>query len=197
MAAPDPNAAYPTFSALYTHILTLPTPLAPPGKSTSANLTAQISNLSLHPTLEAGLHILNNDLPSAHFLVRHMQAPPAYEGMFLHGILHRIEGDFDNARAWYKNVAESTVFKEAWKGGVEEATGFIGKVEALVKKGEGSKEELERESLREIKAVVEYCRGEFGEKEMPDATQAWVKPGEHTKKVGEEMVSGGEGFRNF
>lgn len=199
MAAPNPSAAYPTFSALYTHLLTLPPPLTPPAKPTSPSLTAQISNLSLHPTLEAALHILNNDLPSAHFLVRHMQAPPAHEGMFLHGILHRIEGDYDNARAWYGNVAESEVFKEVWGGrGAEEgARGFIGRVEGLVREGKGDREELERESLREIKDVVEYCRKKFGEGEMLDATQAWVKPGEDHRKMGEEMVSGGEGFRKF
>lgn len=126
-----------------------------------------------------------------------MQAPPAYEGMFLHGILHRVEGDYDNARAWYRNVAGSEVFKEVWAGGEEEARGFIGKVEGLVKRGEGGKEELERGSLREIRAVVEYCRRRFGEEEMLDATQAWVKPGEDHRKMGEEMVSGGKGFRDF
>lgn len=126
-----------------------------------------------------------------------MQAPPAYEGMFLHGILHRIEGDYDNARAWYTNVAESEVFKEVWDGGQEEARGFIGRVDGLVKRGEGDKAVLEKESLREIEAVVEFCRRKFGEKEMLDATQAWVKPGEDHRKMGEEMVSGGKGFRKF
>ncbi|KAL8745317.1 MAG: hypothetical protein Q9184_007892, partial [Pyrenodesmia sp. 2 TL-2023] len=109
---PDPN--YPTFPSLYTHILTLRAPLLPPGRSTSPSLTAAISALSLHPTLEVALHILNADLPSAHFLVRHMQSPPAYEGMYLHGILHRIEGDYDNARAWYGNVEASEVFGFVW-----------------------------------------------------------------------------------
>jgi hypothetical protein len=51
--------------------------------------------------------MLNSDLPSAHFLVRHMQAPPAVEGMLLHGILHRAEGDFDNARAWISDVKDA------------------------------------------------------------------------------------------
>ncbi|KAF1844653.1 uncharacterized protein K460DRAFT_376305 [Cucurbitaria berberidis CBS 394.84] len=69
--------------------------------------TAVIADLHLHPTLEATLHILNHDLPSAHFLVRHMQAPPAVEGMLLHGILHRAEGDFDNARAWIGDVGDA------------------------------------------------------------------------------------------
>lgn len=126
-----------------------------------------------------------------------MQAPPAYEGMFLHGILHRIEGDYDNARAWYRNVAGSEVFKRVWEGGEEEARGFIGRVEGFVRGGEGGKEGLEKESLREIKAVVEYCRGKFGEEEVLDATQAWVKPGEDHRKMGEEMVSGGKGYRKF
>ena len=206
MATPNPpTTAYPTFSSLYTHLLTLPTPLTPPAKPTSPALTADISALTLHPTLEAALHILNQDLPAAHFLVRHMQAAPAHEGMFLHGILHRVEGDYDNARAWYGNVAGSDVFQETWgdgEGGEEKARAFIGRVEGFVKRGEkeeeeGEREGLERESAREIEAAVGYCRRKFGEEAVPDATGAWVKPGEEHRRMGEEMVSGGEGFRKF
>ncbi|KAF1935473.1 hypothetical protein EJ02DRAFT_460349 [Clathrospora elynae] len=36
-----------------------------------------------------------------------MQAPPAVEGMLLHGILHRAEGDFNNARAWVSDVEDA------------------------------------------------------------------------------------------
>lgn len=36
-----------------------------------------------------------------------MQAPPAVEGMLLHGILHRCEGDFPNARAWISDVSDA------------------------------------------------------------------------------------------
>lgn len=79
----------------------------PPRNPQDAQLTAAIADLRVHPTIEALLHILNHDLPSAHFLVRHMQAPPAVEGMLLHGILHRAEGDFNNARAWISDVADA------------------------------------------------------------------------------------------
>jgi len=190
------SASRKTFSTLYTHILTLPPPLFPPGHSTSAPLTATISSLSIHPTLEAALHILNADLPSAHFLVRHMQAPPAYEGMFLHGILHRVEGDYDNARAWYRNVADSEVFKQVWQS-EEKAREFITKVEGLVGKKGGDRGALEKESVREIKEVVEFCRRKFGEGEVVDASGAWVRPGEEHRKMGQEMTSGGKGFREF
>jgi len=33
-----------------------------------------------------------------------MQAPPRWEGMLLHALLHRSEGDTENARAWYSDV---------------------------------------------------------------------------------------------
>ena len=79
----------------------------PPKKAQDAQLTATIADLHVHPTIEALIHILNHDLESAHFLVRHMQAPPAVEGMLLHGILHRAEGDFNNARAWISDVADA------------------------------------------------------------------------------------------
>ncbi|KAL8920791.1 MAG: hypothetical protein Q9172_004331 [Xanthocarpia lactea] len=195
--ANQPDPEFPTFSDLYNHLLTLPAPLLPPGKATSPTLTASISALSLHPTLETAFHILNNDLPSAHFLVRHMQSPPAYEGMFLHGILHRIEGDYDNARAWYGNVSESEVFKHTWPGGTDDAFNLISRVEILKKDGKGNKMELGKESFDEIKRVVEWCRKQFGDQRMEDASKVWVKSSEELRKMGEDMVSGGEGFRKF
>ncbi|KAK1912273.1 hypothetical protein P3342_009874 [Pyrenophora teres f. teres] len=78
-----------------------------PKKAQDARLTATIADLHVHPAIEALLHIVNHDLPSAHFLVRHMQAPPAVEGMLLHGILHRAEGDFNNAKAWISDVSDA------------------------------------------------------------------------------------------
>ncbi|KAL6705363.1 hypothetical protein ACN47E_007012 [Coniothyrium glycines] len=97
----------PTLHSLFTHLLPTTSLASPPLKPHHPSLTPQIAALHLHPTLEALLHILNHDLPSAHFLVRHMQAAPAVEGMLLHGVLHRAEGDFDNARAWVRDVADA------------------------------------------------------------------------------------------
>lgn len=38
-----------------------------------------IASLSLHPVLESILHLLNCDLPSAHFLCRHAEVAPKFE----------------------------------------------------------------------------------------------------------------------
>ena len=190
-------SAYGTFDDLYAHLLTLPPPLLPPGKATDPKLTDKISSLYLHPTLEAAFHILNADLPSAHFLVRHMQADPAFEGMYLHGILHRIEGDYDNARAWYKNVADSDIFKSSWSSR-EEGMAFIDKVERLQKRKEGNKEALGQESVEEIKRAIGFCVEKFGKEKVEDASVAWKQPedGEH-KQMGQDMVTGGKGYRHF
>lgn len=104
-----------TFATMRAHLVkTYAPPLLPPSKAHDAQITTKISDLQLHPTLEAALHILNLDLPSAHFLVRHMQAEPAFEGMYLHGILHRVEGDYDNARCWYSDVQKSGMYAKVW-----------------------------------------------------------------------------------
>lgn len=100
------------FDTLSKQLLVSTSLTKPPGKAKNEKLTAVIADMNLHPTLEATCHILNHDLPSAHFLVRHMQAPPALEGMLLHGILHRCEGDFRNARLWTGDVGDAA---EGWR----------------------------------------------------------------------------------
>jgi hypothetical protein len=96
-----------TLDSLATKLLQSTRLTHPPVHSTFPDLTAVISNLQVHPTIETVLHMANSDLPSAHFLVRHMQAPPAVEGMLLHGILHRAEGDFPNSQAWISDVKDA------------------------------------------------------------------------------------------
>lgn len=117
-----------TTSATYENILRqllppqTPAPVLPPPSAEHdqkprphhPDLTAAIASLQLHPTLETLLHILNADLAGAHFLVRHMQSPPAWEGMALHALLHRYEGHISNARAWYTDIAGCAVLDFVW-----------------------------------------------------------------------------------
>jgi hypothetical protein len=202
-----------SLEAIHSQLLTYPPPLLPPGKALVPELTAKIAALSLHPTLEVGLHILNQDLPSAHFLVRHMQSAPAFAGMYLHGILHRIEGDFDNARAWYSDVRETDVYKEVWgsrgigwkeleEGGkkedLDDGQKFLDAVQQCKESaGQDEREELEAESKREIDTVFKWCSEKFGTDKMVDASEAWVKPSDDIKRMGEGQVSGSGGRRKF
>ncbi|KAF2121270.1 hypothetical protein BDV96DRAFT_640666 [Lophiotrema nucula] len=196
-----------------------------PSKS-NPTVNAAISSLQLHPTLEAALHILNQDLPSAHFLVRKMEAPPAVEGMLLHSILHRIEGDFPNSRAWMSDVGDAC---EGWvpkrrgqetlSKGVKEGMMNKGVKESLVlfvytseeeplqliddvekiRKGEGREkvEEIEELARTELERVINWCRNKFGEGSWVDATEAYTKGGEEVQQIHEEMISGDKGWRKF
>jgi hypothetical protein len=218
----DPLYATTTFSELYEALLSqcrTDPPLLPPvaafSKTTNRTirlpaLGREIARLSLHPTLEAALHILNLDLPSAHFLVRHMQCAPAWEGMLLHGILHRIEGDYDNARAWYGQVKDTDVFAYAWgrisdsdssskasNNGIDAAMAFIAEIQSLKETGKGDKDELGSRSLDEIQAVVAFCVKRFGVQKVEDARGAWTKNEGKIKEKGQAMVVGGEGWREF
>ncbi|KAH9845240.1 hypothetical protein Tdes44962_MAKER01250 [Teratosphaeria destructans] len=161
------------------------------------DLSHHIANLQLHPALECILHILNGDLTSAHFLLRHMQSPPAWEGMYIHGILHRIEGDYRNAEAWYGDVCDSECFKQCWPEGVEAAKGFIQDVERLRKEKVGNESELARVSKKEFDALVEWCKAQFGTDRWEDGTKAWVEPSEKIREMAAKQTMGGEGWRQF
>lgn len=204
MSQPKVNPAPETLSyaSLKHQLLSKPGPVLPPPPSSPSQIVSHaISSLLLHPSLEAALHILNDDLPSAHFLVRKMQAPPRYESMMLHGILHRIEGDYENTRAWYRNVKESEVFGLAWgQHGLDRAMGFVRRVEILRKETKTKDlqevKELQDESRREIGVVIEYCENEFGTEKVEDASGIWVQD-EKSAAQGSDMVIGGEGWRQF
>jgi len=203
------------FNAIHEHLLTYATPLLPPSKPHERELSNAITSLRIHPSLEAGLHLLNLDLASAHFLVRHMQSPPAYEGMYLHGILHRIEGDYINARMWYSDVQKSEVYQKVWgKEGItfkqtEKGEGSWEEMDAGqrflndVQKFKGTRKQderhpdLENESKRELETVIKWCVEKFGIDSIEDATEAWVRPGDDIKKMGEDQVSGPDGRREF
>jgi hypothetical protein len=211
-----------SFSELYESLLSQcrsRPPLLPPvaafEKTTSRSIRTpelgkEIANLSLHPTLEAALHILNLDLPSAHFLLRHMQCPPAWEGMLLHGILHRVEGDYDNARAWYRDAKDSEVFSYAWgrcpdtssistgsRNGIDAALGFIADIQSLKETSNGDAEELGSRSLDEIQAVVAFCAKRFGVQRVADAREAWTTNEGKIEDKSQAMIVGGEGWREF
>ena len=147
----------------------------PPQKAQDVHLTAKIADLRLHPAIEALLHILNADLPSAHFLVRRMQAPPAVEGMLLHSILHRAEGDFNNARAWMGDV-------------VDACEGWVPK-----QRSEGQRLDHEIvEKMRKQKGVeeslVEYAYREEDPKALTDDVESFRKTkGQKTNKNGERI----------
>jgi hypothetical protein len=108
-----------------------------------------------------------------------MSAPPAVEGMLLHSILHRAEGDFENARAWLGDVGDACLGwvpkhrgkegkrldGEVWRGcGLEEAG--EGKEGSLLKYVYASSGDGEEEARRLVDDVEAFRKNKGGEEEQ-------------------------------
>ncbi|MFD0678119.1 MULTISPECIES: hypothetical protein [unclassified Paenibacillus] len=58
-------------------------------------------------SVKAGLHLLNESLDKSHELSQDIHNPT---GSYWHGIMHRMEGDYSNAKYWFRQVGAHTVF---------------------------------------------------------------------------------------
>ena len=64
--------------------------------------TSENSPSSSHPALVRAIELLSaGDWQSAHTIVQQEKSTLA---AWLHGIVHTLEGDLDNARYWYRRV---------------------------------------------------------------------------------------------
>ncbi|XID93225.1 hypothetical protein ACF3MZ_01410 [Paenibacillaceae bacterium WGS1546] len=56
---------------------------------------------------KAALHLWNDSLAAAHDLVEHLATST---GAAIHGIMHRREGDYDNAKYWFRRADEHPAY---------------------------------------------------------------------------------------
>lgn len=153
-----------------------------------------------------------------------MEAAPAFEAMFLHAILHRVEGDYANTKAWYTSVAkdeasletgaqdgalagseihaetrpgsQSGIFAAVWESSIR-GFEYLASVEDFVKFGSGNRGELEGQGRAEIERTVDYLRGKFGDGRWQNAASEWRYADGDTKVIKEKMILGGMGYRVF
>jgi hypothetical protein len=57
--------------------------------------------------VKAGLHLWNESLDKSHDLSQHIENTA---GSYWHGIMHRMEGDYSNAKYWFRLVGTHSVF---------------------------------------------------------------------------------------
>lgn len=66
----------------------------------------ELQDSNLPPLSLAGLWLLAGDLDRSHSI---SQADSSAEGSFWHGIMHRREGDYSNAKYWFRRVGDHPV----------------------------------------------------------------------------------------
>ncbi|QDT01401.1 hypothetical protein [Adhaeretor mobilis] len=102
--------------------------LAAPGQSLQENAAntqaafahTKITDDSLAHCVLAGVWLLHDFLDESHNFSQTIKTP---EGSFWHGIMHRREGDFSNAKYWFRNVGDHEVFADIAARVAEEVAG--------------------------------------------------------------------------
>ena len=120
--------------------------------------------------VRAGLLLLADRMEESHALSQALDTP---EGSYWHGILHRREPDYSNARYWFRALGDHPLFREL--GALPAARGapggrgwdpfrFIDLCEECVRKrNEEARGPLEEQQEREIILLLAHCyRGAVG-----------------------------------
>ncbi|MCZ8512066.1 hypothetical protein O9H85_06420 [Paenibacillus filicis] len=68
--------------------------------------------------VKAGLHLFNESLDASHELSQMIENAT---GSYWHGIMHRMEGDYSNAKYWFHRVSRHPVYEEL----AREAAAFV------------------------------------------------------------------------
>jgi hypothetical protein len=116
------------------------------------------------PELCAGLWLYVDDLDRSHALSQSILTPT---GSFWHAIMHRREGDFDNAKYWYRKAGRHPAMNhiDLTGGGAGSGTDvarydpylLVDRAAAAMQRGDDSPPALISEQHREWKALFGWC----------------------------------------
>lgn len=128
-----------------------PSPLVP-SKVRDAALDAIIADLEAPPALRSALHLWNDSLERCHALAQELHDPT---GSYLHGLMHRREPDYANAKYWFRRVGTHPVYASLaadW-----DPFAMVDRCEKAA--GDPALESALREiQAREIALLADYCR---------------------------------------
>lgn len=96
------------------------------------------------PLLRAAASILLNDLQGAHEITQADEDDPVHA--YLHGIIHRREGDFWNANYWFRRAKSLSAELKLEPEGLT----------ARVQGSQSVSAELKEELLNELKTIITY-----------------------------------------
>ena len=152
-----------TYDDLYAKLDARSTPPAlSPRQPADAVLSTAIMDSGLSKLLICGLLIWNDDFQSAHPIA---QAIDTENGSYWHGIIHRMEADYWNAKYWFRRapnhpllreMAELTEAKPYVIGGKWNPAAFADACERVAGR-DLNDESLRQLQLTEIKALLAHC----------------------------------------
>ena len=105
--------------------------------------------------VRSGLFLYFSALDESH---RISQGIPTATGSFWHGIMHRQEGDWSNAKYWFRRTGRHTVFEDLERetGGRWDPFGFVDRCEAA-SSGRPGTDRLADLQLLEWRLLMRHC----------------------------------------
>jgi hypothetical protein len=119
--------------------------------------TRSIDALDVPDAVKAGLHVLNDDLARGHELAQAHEGDKTCD--YWHAIVHRREGDFDNAKYWLQQVGRHPVMSRVHDGGPAAAAVFVDRCRDAEDVKSADRAALETIQRRELLGLIEYARG--------------------------------------
>ncbi len=147
-----------------------PLPALVPDRVWDHQLSEQISSLSEETAdpIRSGLLLWNDDLNASHDISQQLGSA---EGSYWHGIMHRREGDFSNAKYWFQTAGTHPIHSDLYEEGKQiwpelaswgawKPAQFVDEVQAAYESGK--EDTAKGQSLRELQVLemrklLEYC----------------------------------------
>lgn len=102
----------------------------------------------------AGVWLLYDRLDESHTI---SQSVPTPEGSFWHGVMHRREGDYSNAKYWFRRAGDHPVFDVlAEREGSWDPFEFVDRCQSAVRRGEDVEACLDAQQV-EWEALFDWC----------------------------------------
>ena len=133
-----------------------PLPPLVPREVWDAALSKEIAKLAVAEIGRAALYLWNDEIEKAHIIA---QQTSTKTGSLVHGVLHRRQPDYTNAKYWLRQIGKHPV----WSVLKKEMPGwdpilFVDQCQRAEKEKVGlSLKELETIQNRELELLVEHC----------------------------------------
>ena len=142
-------------------------PALSPRQPADLALSAAIQASALSPTLKCGLLIWNGDYHTAHPIAQSLESA---DGSYWHGIIHRMEADYWNAKYWFKRIGDHALLRQLallpeakpyLAGGKWNPAAFVDACERVTQTTGTALNDASLRALQliEIKALLAHCRG--------------------------------------
>lgn len=178
------NAGYSSTTASIVQKLATRDPLPPlaPSEEWDSQLTDRISDLSLETlfdgesiedstmgdAVQSGLLLWNDALDASHTISQNIESRT---GSYWHGIMHRREPDYSNAKYWFRRVGVHSIFPELRERALTLLQRRSTNPDALADYTQAIEQAADWDAFR----FVDWCQAADGDRSTPEAVKTFLQ----------------------